>query len=348
VMRPDTPCDYWIMRLDTLTGKLVEKPRRLTNWVGVWMNNPSVTADGKRVAFLESSSRSANYLADLEAGRTRLVNLRPFALEEGGEDNISDWTADSKAVILSYNRADHYSLYKQLLNEDTPEPIVKSGRGALESAVVSPDGRWVIIQVPSIPGSSSGQAQLMRVPMTGGSPQLIFSMPEFSSSFCARPPSNLCAVAETTVDHKQTVVTAFDPVKGRGPELARFDLDPIPNEDRWPLCDISPDGTRLATSRSPEGPIQIRSLRGQPTQVIRAKDLNSMRYLGWAADGKGLIVTNVIKGSGEIMHVDLHGNAKLLWRCNIDKCGGAPSPDGRHLAIDDGRLSANMWMMQNF
>ena len=346
-MRPDTPCNYWIMRLDTSSGGIIEKPRRLTNWVGVWMNNPSVTADGKRVVFLESSGRGIGYMADLEAGGTRLVNPKPFTLEEGGEDAVADWI-DSKTVILSLNRGDHYGLYKQALNSDIQEPIVKSAGGLLESAVVSPDGKWVIIQVPSIPGSSSGQAQLMRVPMTGGSPQLIFSMPEFSSSFCARPPSNLCAVAETTVDHKQTIVTAFDPVKGRGPELARFDLDPTPNEDRWPLCDISPDGTRLATSRSPEGPIQIRSLRGQPTQVIRAKDLNSMRYLGWAADGKALIVTNVIKGSGVIMHVDLQGKAKLLWRCNIDKCGGAPSPDGRHLAIDDGRLTANMWMMENF
>jgi hypothetical protein len=80
-MRLDTPCNYWIKRLNTFTGKLIEKPRRLTNWVGSWMNNPSATADGKRIAFLQSSGLGGGYLADLEAG-TRLINSRRFTLEE--------------------------------------------------------------------------------------------------------------------------------------------------------------------------------------------------------------------------------------------------------------------------
>ena len=29
-------------------------------------------------------------------------------------------------------------------------------------------------------------------------------------------------------------------------------------------------------------------------------------------------------------------------------CGGSPSPDGRHLALDDRNQSNNMWMMENF
>ena len=112
-MRFDTPCNYSIMRLDTHTGELIEKPRRLTNWAGIWMTNTSTTADGKRVAFLESSSRGGSYMADLEAGGTRLVNSRRFTLNEGGEDAIDDWTADSKTVIVIRNRGDHYGIYKQ-------------------------------------------------------------------------------------------------------------------------------------------------------------------------------------------------------------------------------------------
>ena len=347
-MRPDTPCNYWVMRLDTSSGGIIEKPRRLTNWVGVWMNNPSVTADGKRVAFLESSGRGTGYMADLEAGGTRLVNPKPFTLEEGGEDAIADWTADSKTVIVSSNRGDHYGLYKQSVNSDTQEPIVTSLPGLVEMATVSPDRKWVITQVQPKPGSF-GPVQLMRVPMTGGSPELIFSMPEWSSSSCLKPPSNLCAVAEQTEDHKQMIITDFDPVKGRGPELARLDLGPeYQANNKELLWSISADGTRLATAPGQEGPIQIRSLRGQSAQMLRVKGLNNMQSLGWAADGKGLLVINITNGRGEILHADLQGNAKLLWRCNIDKCGGAPSPDGRHLAIDDGRLTANMWMMENF
>ena len=349
IMRPDTPCNFWIMRLDTRSGGLIEKPRRLTNWVGLWMNSPSTTSDGTRVAFLKSSSPGAGYVADLEAGGARLINSRRFTLEEGGEDTIFDWTADSKTVILGYNRGDHYGLYKQLLNADAPEPIVSAAAGGLlENAQVSPDGKWVIIQVWPVTGGAT--VQLMRVPITGGSPELIFPVREGSLSFCARAPSSLCAVAEQTEDRKQMIITAFHPVTGRGPELARFDLDPAYDTNvNNLLWSISPDGKSLAAARGPEGPIQVRSLRGQPTQVISARGLNNMRIFHWAADGKGLYVVNRTKSGAVLLHVDLQGNAHELWENHGGSWAyGTPSPDGRHLAIFDRKLSANMWMMESF
>jgi eukaryotic-like serine/threonine-protein kinase len=347
----DTSCNYWIKRFDTFTGKLIEEPRRLTNWAGFWMNNTSATADSKRIAFLESSGRGMSYLADLEADGTRLANSIRFTLEEGGEDTISDWTADSKTVIVGLNRGDHYSIRKQSLNSDTQETVVASAAGLLQQAIVSPDGKWVIMAVwQSIPGSLP-QEPLMRVPITGGTPELILqrSPTGFGPSFCARPPSNMCAVVERTDDRKKMVVTAFDPVKGRGLELARFDIDPDLN--LWVdnlLCDISPDGTRLAVARGPEGPIQISALHGGPTQVIPAKGLNKVLGLEWAAEGKGLFVWNVTQTGSEVVHVDLKGNTKVLWKCNSDKCFGYPSPDGRRLAIYERKVNANMWMMENF
>ena len=145
------------------------------------------------------------------------------------------------------------------------------------------------------------------------------------------------------------IITSFDPVKGRGSELARLDLSPsyetIPHNLLW---SISTDGMRLAVAPGPEGPIQIRSLRNQQTRVIRARDLNNMRYLQWAADGNGLLVSNVTNSGSELLHADLNGNVKVLWRSNSDRCSGVPSPDGRHLAIYEWKATANMWMMENF
>jgi eukaryotic-like serine/threonine-protein kinase len=348
IMRFDAPCNIWIKRIDTRTGKVIEKPRRLTNWAGLWMNGPSVTADGKRVAFLESANHSGSYLTDLENGGRRVVNLRPFTVE--GEDSIQDWTADGKTVILSLNRGDHYALHKQSLDSDTQVPIVTSAPGLIESASVSPDGKWVIAQVRSIPGGNSVPVELVRVPINGGSPQLIFSMPEWSSSSCARPPSNLCAVAEQSKDHKHMVITSFDPIKGRGPELTRLDLSPEyeTNPNTYLFWNISPDGTRLAASQGPDGPLQIRSLRDQRTQVMQ-NGLNHIQVPQWTADGKGLFVCGVINsGSQAVWHVDLNGNAKVLEGTNSGNCWGLPSPDGRHLALNDSKLSANMWMMENF
>ena len=145
------------------------------------------------------------------------------------------------------------------------------------------------------------------------------------------------------------ILTAFDPIKGRGTELTRFDVDPnidqLANYFSW---DFSPDGTRLAAARGSDGYLQIRFLHGGPTQIVRLKGLNDIRTLAWAADGKAFLVSNGSKEGSVLLHVDLQGNATVLWKCAGQSCEARQSPDGRHLEIIDFKQSANMWMMENF
>ena len=345
----DESCNYWTVRLDIASGKVIEAPKQLTHSVGSCLNYASVTRDGKRLAFHQSSNHAATYMADLESGGMRILNPRRFNLEDG-EQAIADWTADSQTVILLRNFTDHYSLFKQSLNTSSPVPIATSAPGSLlASAQVSPDGNWVILQAYSILGGPTAPMPLMRVALSGGSPELLFPVPAGSGFSCARRPSNLCALAEPSSDRKQLVVTALDPVKGRrGMELVRLDLE-IPKDDFWPLFGLAPDGTRLAISRGAQGPIQILSLRGRPTQVIRAKELTGMRLLGWAGDQKGLFVVRGVNDGTDLLHVDLRGNTHLLWKCRGgQQCDFTPSPNGHYLAILDRELMGNMWIMENF
>ena len=342
-------CNYWAMQLDARTGLPIEKPRKITNWAGFCLNNTSVTNDGKHLAFQEWLGHNTGYMADLEVGGTRIGNSKLFTLDEG--DTIADWTADSKTVLIAQNRGDHYGLSRQLLNSDLLDPIVPpAGGGLLESAGISPDGKWVIFQVFPIPGGPSVPRKLIRAPFSGGSPELIFPVPPGSGFSCARHPSSLCVLAERSVDRGAMIVWALDPANGtRGTELARFDLDPDLDGSLWPFCALSPDGTRLATSRGTEGPIQILSLRGRPTRIIRIKGLTDMRLLEWAGNGNGLFVVSGIKNGTVLQHVDFHGNAHLLWKCGGgQQCDFSPSPDGRHMAIADRKMSANFWMIEGF
>ena len=63
---------------------------------------------------------------------------------------------------------------------------------------------------------------------------------------------------------KQLVFTAFDPVKGRGRELTKFNTDAM--ADYW--WDLSPDGTRIAILKRRGGRIQILWLNGRAPQEI--------------------------------------------------------------------------------
>jgi eukaryotic-like serine/threonine-protein kinase len=336
-------CNYWSMRIDIRTGQPSEKPRRLTNWTGFCMGYTSATADAKRIAFLKSVSRATLYLAELVAGGSRILNPRHFTLDEN-LDHPQDWTADGKAILFTSNRAGRSEIYKQSVDADTPELIV-GGAGEFRNVRASPDGKWAIAFRSAESGRPSDPEQLIRAPLDGGSPEFLFESRPGSKISCARPPSNLCVVAEPA-EGRTLIVTAFDPVDGRGAELLRFDL--APHDQRWSV-DVSNDGTQVAVLTGPAGPIQILSLRGQPPQAIQVQGSNAMQALNWASDGKGLYVANAAHGGSVLLYVDLKGDTRSLWENHGGNWAiGLPSPGRRHLVIQGSDVSSNIWMLENF
>ena len=295
-------------------------------------------------------------VADLNAGGTRLTNVKHFTQEES-DDYALDWTADSKSVIVGHHRnPDSYGLYKQSLDSQTPESLLAPmGGGWVNYGVMNPDGKWLIAllwppQQPLSGDHFTVPLPLVRFPISGGAPERILQVSRPALVSCAKASSSTCVIAEETDDNKQMIVSTFDAIKGRGLELARFRLDrPVdPFIDNL-VCVISPDGTRLAIVRSPEGTVEIHSLRGQLIRKISFGTSGKLIAMSWAVDQKGLFLTTRAPGGTELLHVDLQGNAKSLRRClGVNACFASPSPDGFHLAILDRRQTMNMWMMENF
>jgi len=85
-------------------------------------------------------------------------------------------------------------------------------------------------------------------------------------------------------------------------------------------------------------------------QKIVVKGWNDLLDLTWAADGKALYVVAGIRAAHVLLHVNLQGNARILWRSPgaSGETLAYPSPDGRHLAIQNWVANGNMWMMENF
>ena len=95
--------NLWEVRLDPRTGKPQNKPARLTNWVGFSFGSPTVSADGKRLAFLKEIFQSNVYVGELKAGGTNLTTPRRLNLDDNN-DNPTAWTSDSRAVLFSSDR----------------------------------------------------------------------------------------------------------------------------------------------------------------------------------------------------------------------------------------------------
>jgi len=202
----------------------------------------------------------------------------------------------------------------------------------------------------------------MRVPIAGGLSQLVLTGPLYGDPRCAHSLATLCVIAERTADMKQLVFTPFDVLKGRGRELLSLDTEPMADLDYF--WDLYPDATRIAVLKYSAGSIRVFPLDGLPPQEIVAKGWTSLQSVNWAADGKHLFVSAAATGGSTLLRVDMQGNVHVLWEqkgsiapWNVPLAhwlGGPsapwaiPSPDGRHLAIYNWNLSANMWMMEDF
>ena len=305
---------------------------------------------------------------------------RRLTLNEG-RDFPAAWTADSMAVVFVSNRNGQWQLFRQSIDSEAPEPIVKPPENEAERTEagefnptiprISPDGAWVLYIVwkrgdgsplsEELVHRDQWNWELMRVSVTGGSPQSVLtgSAAIIHSFRCARLPATLCLFAERTQDKKQLVFTAFDPVTGRGREFKRFATEPAPDAQyEW---DLSPDGTRLAILRCSETTVRLLGLNQQTSDSIVSTKSSSLETVDWTADGKALLVSSLKEGGSALMRLDLHGNAQTLWESKGTVEPGmtpflagpsvpwaVPSPDGRHLAICVWSLNANMWMMENF
>ena len=333
--------NFYETPVDPRTGKPLSEPKRLTNWTGSGMGNFSATTDGKRLAFTRGSGQGSVYIADL-LSRSRMTAPRHLTLSE--ESNIAfAWTADSKAVILASFHNGSSSIFKQSLDSESPDPII-TGLPNRPEPFVSPDGAWVLYTVAG--GGGGGQVDLMRVPVTGGTSRLVLTTQPGSKPRCAKRPATLCVISERSMDNKQLVFVAFDPLAGRGRELMRVD-GPLSANYSW---DLSPDGTRVAFVRSAEGPIEILSLKSQLLGKLDPKGWSTIANLAWAADGKALFVSGLSNNEMSLMQLDLHGQSHVLWRFSESglPSQGIPSPDGRHIAISQQIKSSNIWMIENF
>ena len=257
-------------------------------------------------------------------------------------------TGHRTAIHSSFhsNRDGHEAIYKQSLTADSPEVLVEDA-GSQGCGKVSPDGKWLLYVHSPESDVRSAPHELMRVPISGGPAQTLFSFPHGQGQpACARIPSSRCVIFERSQNRKEVIVTAFDPAKGLGDELTRIGLDP--NMDGLDAA-LSPDGTGVALISGSPGQIRIVSLRGEPTREFQVKDSPSLLNSPWAADGKALFVSASISGGYALLRVDLHGKVQTVIANHTPEVVlGLPSPDGRNLAVMAATYNQNVWMMENF
>jgi eukaryotic-like serine/threonine-protein kinase len=341
--------DYnlWQVGLDTHTGAPSGKPKRITQWAGSSLWGLSASGEGKRLVLQKATFQAQVYVGELAAGGTRMNPPRRLTNDEA-IDVPTAWTPDSKSVLFESNRSGTPSIFKQGVNEQSAEPVV-TGPQNVATPRLSPDGAWILyLERAKTQANPAPPSRLMRIPVAGGVPQFVLETRNTGDVGCARAPATLCVIWEAGQDQKQLVITAFDPLKGRGKVLKTIDTDPT---SLYHVA-LSPDGSTVAISRGGEAEIHISlaSLSGGTDREIKVKNWPNISGLDWSADGKGLYCGSVSPQDATLVYVDLKGNARVLWQY---KAGGGdiwsvPSPDGRYLAIMGRVVNSNVWMLEGF
>jgi serine/threonine protein kinase len=338
-------CNYWVTRMDIKTGELIGKPTQLTHGTGYCVNSTSATSDGQKLVFLKQSNEYSVYVAGLGPGATSMAPPKHLTLT-AAEEFPSAWSPDSKDIIFVSNRDRTWGVYRQPLDEGPATPIVtgidSEGLGYLFPRV-SPDGKWLIYAAFPKAHEPGNKVDLLRIPIAGGPSQKILSDAIFDTPRCAQSPAAGCMMA-TLADRSHLAFTSFDPVLGRGHELARFEVEP----ERNYVWALSPDASRIAILKQSTGDIRVLSLTTHAVQAIRVQRWNNLQSLDWTADGKGLF-TSTIQPIGLLLHVDLQGHASVLWEPKgVNLPWALPSPDGRYVAMPYFARNSNAWMLENF
>jgi Tol biopolymer transport system component len=317
----------------------------VTNWAGFNVDALSATSDGGRLVFQKWSSYLNVRIGELQDRNTKLTSPRKLTLTEGFNFPTA-WTSDSKAVIFTSERNGRWGIYRQELDRNSPETMVTADTVLVPRT--SPDGKWILyFAVPNERGDySSTPLQLMRMPVTGGPSEQVLTARLYNTPWCARSPSTLCAFAEQAPDPKELVFTAFDPIRGKGRELARFTTDPNADYSNWSL---SPDGMRIGIIKTGGNDVYVLPLDGSPVRDLTVTGWSGFWSFDWAVDARGFFISNTSGLGSTQLFVDLNGKAHPLWQQkSSSRTWGVPSPDGKHLALLGQDFNSNMWMIENF
>jgi eukaryotic-like serine/threonine-protein kinase len=342
-VHPGSDSNLWEVRTTTQTGEPRGHPRQLTNWPGFSFSGFTVTADGKQMEFLRPTAKAHVYVGELDAKGTHLNNIRRLTFDEHFEWP-ERWTPDSRALVFWSDRDGSWDIFRQTLDKDNTAELLPLGPEPKWYASFSPDGHWILYMALPEERNPGGSVpvRIMRVPVSGGPPQLVLTAFGTTDIRCTRAPANLCVFDEQQQGH--LMFTSVDPIKGRGRAVATMEGEPSVTRP-W---DLSPDGSQVVMSR--EGRIRLLSLKSGVTTDLAVRGWNSFWSVDWSADGNALFVSCQTPQDTTLLRVDLRGEASALWHQKLNFIGtkAIPSPDGRHLAVAGWTTDSNVWLIENF
>jgi Tol biopolymer transport system component len=330
----------WCMRVSEKSGRAEQSAQQLTRGEGR-IAGLNATADGKRLVLWRANTQPQVFLAEMDTATHQLKPPRRLTLDDSG-NVASAWSADSRSILFVSNRNGTWKLFRQRIDQVTPEVLVE-GRNIFLPRF-EPDGTHIMYLSGYDPEHSAQPVNVMEVSPQGDAPRVVLQKPSIFNIQCARSPSSLCLLSTRTASRHDFF--SFEPSNGSMQHFATFQ---IPHDLNWSL---SADGLQLALISVGSVPsVTFMTVKDKSTHEVALPGWASLQGGDWLADGKGVMLAATAQnGASVILAISAKGDRRLLLEGGRSEryWWALPSPDGLHAAVEKVAGENNVWMMDNF
>ena len=331
--RSASDTNLWQLRV-AADGRPQGKPQKITNRSGFSFWDLSLTADGKRLAFVKSGSQGDVYVGQLDRRTLQLQEPRRLTLDDHN-DWPGAWSEDGKQVLFFSDRNGNFDILRQA-----------PGGGLAEEVVGGPDDKTEA-QLNSAGAllywdseRDGDRMRLMAAKANGAAPVKILEALRGAAFRCAQN-KNRCLLSEPTRE-KQVVFSKFD-LEGNHQEILRM---PATTEN-MPAWALAADGSWIAVANIGEAGTQLRTQElssGNSHEFI----IKGRTVTGITAWGTGWLLTSASLRGNELLYLNEKGETRELWKSSSVLSRPVVSPDGSRVAIGVSSQDSNVWVLENF
>jgi DNA-binding winged helix-turn-helix (wHTH) protein/Tol biopolymer transport system component len=336
--------DYGVhsIRIDGRAGRAIGPPQPVTKAEG-FIGGMSGTADGKRLVLWRVREPAQVFISDYDAGTRQWKEPRRL-IPDTNENLAWAWTADSKAVFFVSNRNGTWKLFKQAIDETSPEVLVE-GR-SISLPRLSADGMQVLYLSSSDPDDASFPAEVMSKPIGGGTPRVVIQGTGITNFQCAMAPATLCVFSQVN-GGGDCIFRVLDLEHGAGRELLKLPHQIWAMNGNWSL---SSDGSKLALF------LDQHRIRFFSTATGAAHDVSVKNWPlnggDWGANSQTVFMpSQTPDGVPVILEVDQTGKARVVLqgKSNTEFGWMIQSPDSRHAIVGEYiPTDNNAWIVNDF
>jgi Tol biopolymer transport system component len=288
----------------------------------------SFTSDDQRMTYTASHLTARMRRAEIEDGK--LVKERALTGEQAYETPFA-FTADGQSLLSFATRPDGRQMVRRDLASGNTQALASVPMHGF--ADITGDGAWVLYAAGT-EKTDELPNRVLRVPVKGGLSEVVLDHVDPVEITCAETP--LCILAEKVGE--ELVISALDPVKGRGAELLRI------KAGNFTMVQISPDGKEILYGHAERDQrLTFYDLGTHKSREIHVKDFGNMDDLTFAPDGRALYL-GLWAPSFALVRVGLDGSSQLMREAPLGMTGFAVSRDGRQMVFGETQGEANVWL----